>query len=169
MEDNAAAVGIPTSGIYKYFSGKSDILVAIFRRAADRVSAEMASIVATASDPEEALSAVIDAYVTRSFDQPEIEYVYYSERLNMSPADQRIIRDLQRSTVESWVELVVAIRPGWSAAEARFAVHAAMAQVVDLGRLVRYADSREARETVKGLVDVTLVGDYRLRTTLPAT
>ncbi|PRC54121.1 TetR family transcriptional regulator, partial [Mycobacterium sp. ITM-2017-0098] len=85
--------------------------------------------------------------VTRSFDQPEMECVYYSERLNMTPADQRIIRDLQRSTVDSWVEVVVAVRPEWTPAEARFAVHAAMALVVDLGRLVRYANSREARET----------------------
>jgi AcrR family transcriptional regulator len=169
MEDIASAVGMPTSGIYKYFSGKSDILAAIFRRASDRVSAELAGIVATATDPEEVLATVIDAYVTRSFGQPEIECVYYSERLNMSPADQRIIRDLQRSTVDSWVELVVAVRPGWSPAEARFAVHAAMALVVDLGRLVRYADSRAARETVERLVDVTLLGRYRLRTTLPAT
>ena len=168
MEDIASAVGMPTSGIYKYFSGKSDILATIFRRAADRVSAELASVVATMSDPEEALTAVIDGYVQRSFDQPELECVYYSERLNMSAADQRIVRDLQRSTVESWVELVVAVRPEWSAAEARFAVHAAMALVVDLGRLMRYENSEEARETVSGLVDMTLLGRYRLRATLPA-
>lgn len=168
MEEIASAVGMPTSGIYKYFSGKSDILAAIFRRAADRVSAELASVVATVSDPEEALAAVIDGYVERTFDQPELECVYYSERLNMSAADQRIVRDLQRSTVESWVELVVAVRPEWSAADARFAVHAAMALVVDLGRLVRYANSDDARETVEGLVDVTLLGRYRLPTTLPA-
>ena len=168
MEDIASAVGMPTSGIYKYFSGKSDILATIFRRAADRVSAELGSVVATLSDPEEALAAVIDGYVQRSFDQPELECVYYSERLNMSAADQRIVRDLQRSTVESWVELVVAVRPEWSAAEARFAVHAAMALVVDLGRMMRYANSEEARETVSGLVDMTLLGRYRLRATLPA-
>lgn len=168
MEEIASAVGIPTSGIYKYFSGKSDILAAIFRRAADRVSAELTSVVATVSDPEEALTAVIDGYVERTFDQPELECVYYSERLNMSAADQRIVRDLQRATVESWVELVVAVRPEWSAAEARFAVHAAMALVVDLGRLVRYADPEDARQTVQGLVDVTLLGRYRLRATLPA-
>ena len=38
MEDIAAAVGMPASGIYRYFSGKSDILAAAFRRAADRLS-----------------------------------------------------------------------------------------------------------------------------------
>lgn len=168
MEDIASAVGIPTSGIYKYFSGKSDILAAAFRRAADRLSAELSAVMATVSDPEESLAAVIDAYVNRSFDQPELENVYYSERLNLAPAEQRILRDLQRSTVESWVELVVSVRPDWTAGQARFAVHAAMSLVIDIGRLVRYSDSDEARATVERLVDMTLLGRYRLRTTLPA-
>jgi len=168
MEEIATAVGMPTSGIYKYFSGKSDILAAIFRRASDRVSAELAGIVATVPDPEEALAAVLDAYVARSFDQPEMDCVYYCERLNMSPADQRIVRDVQRSTVESWVDLVVAVRPEWSPGEARFAVHAAMALVIDLGRLMQYATTEEARQTVQRLVEVTLLGGYRLRATLPA-
>ena len=35
---------MPASGIYRYFSGKSDILAAAFRRAADRLSAELSSI-----------------------------------------------------------------------------------------------------------------------------
>ncbi|MBX7431991.1 TetR/AcrR family transcriptional regulator [Mycobacterium sp. Y57] len=168
MEDIATAVGIPTSGIYKYFSGKSDILAAVFRRASDRVSAELADIVATSAGPREALAAVVDAYVTRTFDRPELEYVYYTERLNMSPADQRILRDLQRSVVEVWVDLVVEVRPEWSPAQARFAVHAAMALVIDLGRLAHYANSAGARAVVERLVEVTLLGDYRLRTTLPA-
>ncbi|ADT97300.1 TetR/AcrR family transcriptional regulator [Mycolicibacterium gilvum] len=168
MEEIASAVGMPASGIYKYFSGKNDILAAIFRRASDRVSAETAEIVSTVPDPQEALAAVIDAYVTRAFGQPEMESLYYSERLNMSPSDQRIVRDLQRSTVESWVELVAAVRPDWTPGEARFAVHAAMALVIDVGRLVHYAASDEARDTVEGLVDAALRGSYRLRATLPS-
>ena len=51
MEDIAAAVGMPASGIYRYFSGKSDILAAAFRRAADRLSAELASILSATADP----------------------------------------------------------------------------------------------------------------------
>lgn len=167
MDDIASAVGIPTSGIYKYFSGKSDILAAAFRRAADRLSADLATIAATVSDPEDALTAVTDAYVTRSFGQPELDYVYYNERLNMTAADQRILHDMQRSTVQTWVELVVAVRPEWTQGQARFAVHAAMSLVIDLGRLVRYSNSTEVRATVERLVDMTLLGRYRLRTTLP--
>ena len=168
MEDIAAAVGMPASGIYRYFSGKSDILAAAFRRAADRLSAELSSILNTVADPEDALTTVIDAYVLRSFNHPELDYVYYTERLNMSPADQQILRNLQRSTVESWVDLVVSVHPAWTPGQARFAVHAAMSLVIDLGRLMRYHNSAQSRATVGRLLDLTLLGRYRLRTTLTA-
>jgi AcrR family transcriptional regulator len=168
MDDIATAVGMPASGIYRYFSGKSDILAAVFRRAADRLSAELSAIVGTVPDREEALTDVIDAYVTRSFDRPELDHVYYTERLNMTPGDQKILRSLQRATVESWVDLVVSVRPEWTPGQARFAVHAAMSLVVDLGRLMRYENSAPTRAVVERLVDLTLLGRYRLRATLPA-
>ena len=168
MEDIATAVGMPVSGIYRYFSGKSDILAAVFRRAADRLSAELSAIVEAADDQEEALTSAIDAYVARSFDRPELHYVYYTERLNMTPGDQKILRNLQRANVESWVDLVVSVRPDWTPGQARFAVHAAMSLVIDLGRLLRYDNSAPTRAVVEQLVDLTLLGRYRLRAALPA-
>ncbi|MGE2722837.1 TetR/AcrR family transcriptional regulator [Mycolicibacterium celeriflavum] len=168
MEDIAAAVGMPASGIYRYFAGKSDILAAAFRRAADRLSEELTAITGAIADPEDALSAVIDAYVARSFAQPELEHVYYTERLNMSPTDQKILRNMQRANVESWVELVVAVRPEWTPSQARFAVHAAMSLVIDLGRLMHYTNSPQNRAILQRLLDMTLLGRYRLRATLPA-
>ncbi len=168
MEEIGLAVGMPTSGIYRYFSGKNDILSAIYRRAADRLSSEASSILGSLADPEEALTALIDAYVKRSFDHPELAFVYYTERINMAPADQKILRNLQRATVESWVRLVVAIRSDWTVGQARFAVHAAMAVVIDVGRLVHYDNGVQSRMTVCRLLDLALLGRYRLRTTLPA-
>jgi AcrR family transcriptional regulator len=168
MEEIAAAVGMPTSGIYRYITGKNDILAAIYRRAADRLSSEASSILGAVSDPEGALTGLIDAYVKRSFDHPELAYVYYTERVNMAPADQKILRNLQRATVESWVRLLTEIRTDWTVGQARFAVHAAMALVIDVGRLVHYDNSVESRVAVSRLLDLTLLGRYRLRATLPA-
>ncbi|MDT5077369.1 MAG: hypothetical protein QOJ80_2006 [Mycobacterium sp.] len=168
VEEIAATVGLPASGVYRYFGRKSDLLAASFRRAADWLSAELGSAAAVANDPEEALTRVIDAYVARSFDRPELDYVYYTERLNMTEADQNVLRILQLSTVESWVQLVVAMRPEWGPGDARFAVHAAMALVIDMGRLTEYRDTAQARDLVGGLLDLTLLGRYRLRATLTA-
>lgn len=51
MEQIAAAVGRPTSGIYRYFSGKSDILATVMRRAADRISGELSVIPGADAEP----------------------------------------------------------------------------------------------------------------------
>jgi AcrR family transcriptional regulator len=168
VEQIAAAVGLPASGVYRYFSRKSDLLAASFRRAADWMSAEISAIAASSTDPEDALVRVIDSYVGRSFDLPELAYVYYTEKLNLPTEDQAALRSMQRSTVESWVEIVAAVRSDWTAAEARFAVHAAMALVVDIGRLTEYRDSVAVRAMLSGLLDLTLLGRYRLRIALPA-
>jgi AcrR family transcriptional regulator len=168
VEDIASAVGMPASGIYRYFSGKSDILAAGFRRSADRLSAEVSTVLSAVPDREVALARLVDAYVERSFAHPELDYVYYTERLNMAPADQEILRNLQRSTIDGWVGIVVTLRPEWTTGQARFAVYAAMALMVDLGRLMGYRDSAQSRATVATLMDLTLLGRYRLRTVLPA-
>ena len=59
MEHIATAVGMPASGIYKYFTGKSDILAAAFRRAADRLSAELSGITSTVPDREHNASTIL--------------------------------------------------------------------------------------------------------------
>lgn len=158
MEDIAAAVGIQASGIYRYFPGKADLLVASYRRSADRVSGDVSSVLAAESDPEEALARLIDLYVARSFREPEIAYVYYAERGNLPDADRASIRHIQRSTVDEWARLLSEARPEFSRAQATFAVHAAFGLVVDLGRLVHYEDTEHSRTCVRMLMEMTLLG-----------
>lgn len=163
MDDIAAAVGMPTSGIYRYFPGKADMLAAIFRRAADRVSSDLSNTLGAQPDSHQALISLVAAYVGRSFDTPELGYLYYTEWANLPPADQATLRAIQRSTVESWAELVVAVRPDYPLAHARFAVHAAFALVVDLGRLVAYDNSEHSRACVCRMMEVTLFGRIPVR------
>ncbi len=158
MEHIAAAVGIPVSSIYRYFPGKATILAASYRRAADRLSADLSQVLATTRDPRLALTKLIDAYVARSFAEPELAYVYYTERHNLPRADALALYSLQRSTVESWARLAVAARPGMSLGHGRYAVHAAFALAVDVGRLVHPDSSAHARSTVRRLMEITLLG-----------
>jgi AcrR family transcriptional regulator len=159
MEDIAAAAGVPVSSIYRYFPGKAAILAASYRRAADRLSADLSQVLATTRDPRRALSKLIEAYVSRSFAEPELAYVYYTERHNLPPADALALYNIQRSTVESWARLAVAARPGMSLGHGRYAVHAAFALAVDVGRLVHPDSSPHARSTVHRLMEITLLGE----------
>ncbi len=73
-------------------------------------------------------------------------------------ADQAILRNIQRSTVAAWVRLLVAARPELGATQARFAVHAALALVVDIGRLVQYDNTEESRACVRRMMEATVLG-----------
>jgi AcrR family transcriptional regulator len=158
MEDIATAVGIPVASIYQYFPGKADILAASYRRAADHLSGDLSTILAANSDPAQALGQLVEAYVARSFADPELAYVYYTERHNLPDADAVRLYNIQRSTVESWARLAVAARPELALGRARYAVHAAFALSVDIGRLVQPSTDQLARTTVRRLMEVTLLG-----------
>lgn len=158
MEDIAAAVGIPVASIYQYFPGKAAILAVYYRRAADQLSGDLSSILATSDDPEQALARLVDAYVTRSFANPELACVYYTERHNLPHTDAVLLYNIQRSTVESWARLAVAARPDLTLGRARYAVHAAFALAVDIGRLVNPDTGRSAGITVRRLMEVTVLG-----------
>lgn len=157
MEEIAAGVGIPTSGIYRYFSGKRDVLTAVLRRAADRVAADLsATLAGNREEPAEALRGLVAAYVASAFANPELGYVYYTEHVHLPAADQAVLIDVQRATINTWVELLCAARAGVPAAHARFAIHAALALVIDVGRLVGYDDAADVQAGVRRLMTQTL-------------
>ncbi|HSS22869.1 MAG TPA: TetR/AcrR family transcriptional regulator [Mycobacterium sp.] len=158
MDDIAVAVGMQPSGLYRYFPSKADILAALYHRAADRLSGDTAKIVARTPDPERALAALIEAYVARSFARPEVAYVYYTDRHNLAPEELLRLDTIQQSTVDAWARLATAARPGLSIGRARYAVHAAYAVIVDMGRLVRHKNTAHAGSTARRLTGITLLG-----------
>ncbi|MEH3132000.1 MAG: helix-turn-helix domain containing protein [Mycolicibacterium neoaurum] len=158
MEDIAVAAGMQPSGIYRFFPGKADILAASYRRSADRVSGDVSSVIAVESDPERALARLVDLYVDRSFKDPELAYVYYTERGNVPEVDRMVLRNIQRATVDEWARLLSEARPEFGHAQACFAVLAAFGLVVDLGRLVHYEDTKYARASVRLMMEHTLLG-----------
>ncbi|MEB4209314.1 TetR/AcrR family transcriptional regulator [Mycobacterium sp. 94-17] len=158
MEDIAVAVGIPVATIYQYFPGKAAILAVYYRRAADQLSGDLFSILAANADPEQALAQLIEAYVTRSFANPELACVYYTERHNLPDTDAVLLYNIRRSTVESWATLAVAASPELTLGRARYAVHAAFALAMDIGRMFYPDTSAAAGLTMRRLMEVTVLG-----------
>jgi AcrR family transcriptional regulator len=111
MDDIAAAVGISTTSIYRLFTGKGAILATVYRRAADRVSGDLSDILVSADGSRDAVEQLAEAFVRRSFANPELAYVYYAERLNVPAEDQVALHDIQRATVDGWARQVAATGP----------------------------------------------------------
>lgn len=148
----AKAAHLRVSGIYRYFPGKSDILSTALKRSSDRLSAELAVVDTNRSEPREALTQLVEIYVAISFATPELAAIYYSEQVHLCPADRALLRNVQRSTIDSWVGLLTSLRPELTATAARFLVHAAMGLVIDIGRLVHYDDPPPAPAAGSGAV-----------------
>ncbi|WP_328388568.1 TetR/AcrR family transcriptional regulator [Nocardia sp. NBC_00416] len=135
VEDIATAAGLSAaSAVYRFYRGKSDLLAAAFRRAAERVSSAIGPAVAAASGPRDALDSLIRQYVEGSFAERELTFVYYTEFQHVPIEERAALRNVQRLSVEEWARLVRQVRPELSGPQARFLVHAAFALVVDLGR-----------------------------------
>lgn len=135
VEEIATAAGLSAaSAVYRFYRGKSDLLAAAFRRAADRVSGAIGPAVAAATDSEAALTTLIEQYVDGSFSERALTFVYYTEFQHVPSDERTVLRNIQRLSVEEWARLLRDVRPELSPAEARFLIHAAFALVVDLGR-----------------------------------
>ncbi|WP_431953388.1 TetR/AcrR family transcriptional regulator [Nocardia lijiangensis] len=153
IEEIGAAVGINASSVYRYFSSKSDLLAAAFHRAGDRVSVAMTDALAEATNRPDAVRLIAARYAKLSFATPEIMPVYYAEFSNLPQAEQHKLRAIQRQNVLEWANLL-----DGDPVEARFRVHAAIGQVIDIGRLIRF-DARPAQlARVTALMDAVLLG-----------
>lgn len=158
MEDIASAIGIQASGLYRSFPGKADILALAYRRAADRHSSDTADALSRNSDPEATLDDLVDDYLGRVMEWPDLPYVYYTERHNVPEQDLRVLETIEHSTMDAWARLVTAARPEMKIGAARYAVGAAFALTVDFRRLFAREAGPDSVATIRRLMEVTLLG-----------
>jgi len=60
--------GLSTRAFYRHFRSKDEIVVTMYRRASERLGAELSAAVATADGPAEALEAWVRHYLAVAFD-----------------------------------------------------------------------------------------------------
>ncbi|WP_328601786.1 TetR/AcrR family transcriptional regulator [Nocardia terrae] len=159
MEDIAAAAGLPSaSAVYRFYRGKGDLLNAVFRRAADRMSAVIGPTLAESSSAAEALAKLIDMYVAGAFDERELIYVYFAEFGHVPDDERATLRVVQRLVVSEWAALLVRVRPELTPIEGQILVHAALGLVVDYGRVFGDTERICQRQWVIRLMEAVLFG-----------
>ncbi|MEV0356923.1 helix-turn-helix domain-containing protein [Nocardia sp. NPDC050697] len=156
IEEIGAAVGINASSVYRYFSSKADLLAAAFYRTGDRVAIALTEALAEATDRPDAVRRIAERYARLTFTMPEIMPVYYAEFSNLPQAEQHKLRAIQRQNVLEWANLL-----DGDPIEARFRVHTALGQVIDVGRLIRFDSRPEQLARVHALMLAVLLGEQR--------
>ena len=154
MEVLGHAAGIGASSVYRHFAGKADLLAAVYYRAADRLSAATATATAGALSPHAALEQLVHAYVSFTFDNPDLVAVYLAEYENLPSADRHALRRVQREHVEQWVRILTACRDTSRPTADRLAVHAALNVVHDLAMIgPRLAEPAQAEHLVRTVLE----------------
>ncbi|WP_280368379.1 TetR/AcrR family transcriptional regulator [Nocardia wallacei] len=154
IEEIGAAVGINASSVYRYFSSKSDLLAAAFHRTGERVAIANSEALAEATSRADAALRIAARFARLTFAMPEILPVYFAEFSNLPAAEQQKLRSIQRQNVLEWAHLL-----DGDPAEARFRVHAAIAQVVDVGRRMHFDSRPESLARMQALMNAALLGE----------
>ena len=124
IDDIAAAAGVTGPAIYRHFKNKDAVLVALFDRLAERLSAILDAV--ATHEGREALETLVRLHVRLAFEERALIVVYISEERNLPDAERRRVRRAHRGYVEAWAGLLRPLRPDQSDDERRAAVHAAI-------------------------------------------
>ena len=126
VDDIGDAVGLTGPALYRHFSSKEALLVAVFDQVIEQLTNRLRELLAEAPDPATALRAIVRLHVEFAIEQRENVAVWRQEFQNLPEPDRWRLRRAQRLYVEEWVHLVHELRPEFSDTEVRTAVHAAM-------------------------------------------
>lgn len=124
MEDLGAAVGISGPALYRHFPNKEALLVELLEGFSDRLMTGGAEVIAAADSPAEVLPRLIDFHLDFALGNRDVIRLQDRELESMPVDANRKVRRLQRQYVEMWVEVLRAIKPDLSEADARTRAHA---------------------------------------------
>ncbi len=148
----AEAVGMVSSGLYRYFPGKADILAAACLQAADLLAQAVEHNLRGVTDPHDALTALSATYVAYSFEHNALTSVADAEIVGLPAGLRRPLVAAQREHIAVWEQHLRAARPNLDARQARVLVHAGFGVVVEAGRHLRWRDRPEHRAAVAALL-----------------
>jgi AcrR family transcriptional regulator len=125
MDDIGAAAGVTGPALYHHFAGKEAMLAAALNPVSEGLLAGGRARVEDAREPKTALVALVDFHVDFALNNPAVIALHLHELDRLPDEPRREIRRLQRLYVEEWVRVLMALRDGMSAQEARVLAHAA--------------------------------------------
>lgn len=123
LDDLGAAAGVSGPALYRHFSGKDAILVALLEGASERLLDGARAVLEALDDPQEVLAALVAFHA--GFAVAERDVIRVQERsLDRLPGeDARRIRSLQRRYVQLWAQPLALLLPGASDAEVQVRLH----------------------------------------------
>jgi AcrR family transcriptional regulator len=125
IADLGAAVGVSGPALYRHFPSKEALLAEMLVGISEHLLAGGQARAAASSDPLRVLAELVDFQVDFALREPELIVVQDRDLANLPAEARRLVRQLQRTYVEIWVETLQRVHPGLPAESARIAAHGA--------------------------------------------
>ncbi|AEH09489.1 MULTISPECIES: TetR/AcrR family transcriptional regulator [Protofrankia] len=149
MEEVGAEVGVTSAGVYRHFTTKADLLMAIVARAAESLQLGIARALAAATTPQAGLENVVAAYIDFAMAHTDLVNVLVAEVMNLPYWNRHRIRKAQHDYVAEWVSLMAATRPDLDRTAALFRIHAVLMVVNDVARTAHLRSQPKVTEKLR--------------------
>lgn len=154
IDDIGVAAGITGPGVYRHFSGKDEILIAVF----DRIwmMLRIGLDAAASQTPEAALRSLVDQHVAFVVDR-RAEMALLVRQLPNLPSDYQRLAATNRDRYEAaWVEPLGVIRPDVDVTERHLIVRAVLWMMNSYALEARDPDSDA--DTARGVITTLALG-----------
>jgi AcrR family transcriptional regulator len=129
IDEIGTAAGISGPGIYRHFTSKSSLLVALFDSITERMLIAAEEIQKSDCPPVEALDRLVTAHTATAVEERALLAVWLQDWRSLPLPDQSRIRRRQVEYVSIWVTTLSRLRPELGPAELETVVHAALGAV----------------------------------------
>jgi AcrR family transcriptional regulator len=124
IDDIGAAVGISGPALYRHFRSKDAMLGEMLSSISQFLLDGGTALAEAATDPQEVLAELVRFHVDFALQHPALITVQERNLANLTDADRRQVRALQRRYVEVWVTAIRAAVPQVGESLARSSAHA---------------------------------------------
>lgn len=148
VDEIGTAAGISGPGVYRHFSGKSSLLVALFDSITERMLLGAEEIQKSDNPPEETLDRLVTFHAATAVEERALVAVWLQDRRSLPDDDHERLQRRQAEYLEIWQSALTRARPELEPAEAEARVHAALGAV----NSVALHDGSPPAEKLEGLL-----------------
>jgi AcrR family transcriptional regulator len=135
IDEIGDAAGISGPAVYRHYASKSDILLDAYDRVGSRVAVGVEGALAGARGPADALTRLIDSYVTIALDNVDLIIATGQEGASLPKEERPRLNRQRRAIAESWSRVLTELQPDLSEAEVRLHVASVFPMVNHIARL----------------------------------
>lgn len=153
LEDLGAAAGVSGPAVYRHFPGKQAVLGELLLSVSRDLLEGGLRVVSESDDPRTALKGLIQFQVDFALSNPDVIRVQDRDFGSLSDADQAEVRSLQRSYVETWVDVLARIHTDADVPGLRVRAHAAFGLINSTPHSVRHHGRKIAVKSARPILE----------------